>query len=157
VTLEGAAILLLGAGGAARGVLGPLLAQRPRALVIANRTPRRAQELAREFGALGAVEGVGLQAIPGERFDLVINATSTSTRGEALEARGLRWSEGVLAYDMAYGAAARPFLDAASSAGARVSDGLGMLVEQAAESFFLWRGKRPETRPVLDALRARRP
>ena len=115
----------------------------------------QARDLAREFRALGPVEGVALDAVPGERFDVVINATSTSTRAETLEVPGLRWSAGMLAYDMAYGAAARPFLALAAAAGARASDGLGMLVEQAAESFFLWRGKRPETRTVLEELRAR--
>jgi shikimate dehydrogenase len=155
VTLEGSAILLLGAGGAARGVLAPLLACSPRTLVIANRTAGKARELANEFGALGPVEAAALDAIPRQRFDVVINATSTSTRGETLGVPALRWSAGMLAYDMAYGAAARAFLAPALAAGARASDGLGMLVEQAAESFFLWRGKRPGTREVLDHLRAR--
>jgi len=155
VSLRGGSLLLLGAGGAARGVLAPLLACEPRALVIANRSADKARDLAREFRSLGPVEGVALDAIPGERFDVVINATSASTRAEPLEVAGLRWSEGMLAYDMAYGAAARPFLARAAAAGARASDGLGMLVEQAAESFFLWRGKRPETRTVLAELRAR--
>lgn len=153
--LQEAAILLLGAGGAARGVLAPLLACAPRALVVANRSAGKARELASEFGALGPVEAVALDAIPPRRFDLVINATSTSTRGETLAVPALKWSAGMLAYDMAYGAAARAFLAPALAAGARASDGLGMLVEQAAESFFLWRGKRPETRAVLDELRAR--
>src|SRR5687768_2685903 len=145
VALHGASILLLGAGGAARGVVAPLLAERPARLAIANRTASRASELARRFASLGPVEAVLLEALPAAAFDIVINATSSSTRAEPLDARGLRWARGMLAYDMAYGAAAKPFLAGASARGARASDGLGMLVEQAAESFFLWRGKRPAT------------
>jgi shikimate dehydrogenase len=155
VALSGARILLLGAGGAARGVIAPLLAQSPRSLLIANRTAAKAAELAREFGDLGPITATSLEAIGGEAFDVVINATSTSTRGEALELGALRWSPATFAYDMAYGGAAKPFLARAAAAGARASDGLGMLVEQAAESFALWRGKRPDTGPVLRALRER--
>ncbi|HET7732166.1 MAG TPA: shikimate dehydrogenase [Usitatibacter sp.] len=155
VPMRGKAILVLGAGGAARGVLAPLLALKPRHLMVANRTAERARELARQFGGAGRVESSSLDLIPNERFDVVINATSTSTRGEPLELPAMLFREGVLAYDMAYGDAARPFLDRAARSGARTSDGLGMLVEQAAESFYLWRGKRPQTRAVLEELRAR--
>jgi len=153
LALAGARILLLGAGGAARGVVAPLLALSPALLVIANRTPERARELARAFAAAGRVEGAGLESM-GEGYDLVVNATSASTRGEPLELPGGLFARGATAYDMAYGAAALPFLAAARAAGARTSDGLGMLVEQAAESFLLWRGKRPETAAVIAALRA---
>ncbi len=155
VELRGASILLLGAGGAARGVMAPLLAQSPRSLRVANRTAAKAEELVREFAGLGNIGATPLDAIPVETFDVVINATSTSTRGEVLDLGGLRWSPRTLAYDMAYGPAAKPFLARAASAGSRVSDGLGMLVEQAAESFALWRGKHPDTSPVLQSLRAR--
>jgi shikimate dehydrogenase len=155
VPLRGAAILLLGAGGAARGVVAPLLAERPARIVIGNRTLARARELAERFAALGRVEAAALDALPAAAFDIVINATSSSTRAEPLETGGLRWARGMLAYDMAYGPAAKPFLAAASAQGARASDGLGMLVEQAAESFFLWRGKRPTTSTVIAALRER--
>ncbi|HUP31339.1 MAG TPA: shikimate dehydrogenase [Usitatibacter sp.] len=155
VTLRDASIVLVGAGGAARGVIAPLLAQRPRALLIANRTAAKADELAREFGALGSIAAASLDAIPPGPYDVVINATSTSTRGVTLDLPRIRWSARTLAYDMAYGPAAKAFLARAAEAGARVSDGLGMLVEQAAESFELWRGKRPETGPVLQSLRAR--
>ncbi|MDH5265062.1 MAG: shikimate dehydrogenase [Betaproteobacteria bacterium] len=151
--LAGRRILLLGAGGAARGVLAPLLALNPAILVIGNRTPGRARELALRFRDAGPVEGVGLDA-PGGDFDLVVNATSSSTKGESLALPGRLFAAGATAYDMAYGPAARPFLEFARAAGARGSDGLGMLVEQAAESFFLWRGKRPETAGVIAALRA---
>ena len=154
VNLRGASILVLGAGGAARGVIAPLLAASPQRLVIANRTEATARELAARFGASGNVGAVSLEHIPRERFDVVINATSTSTRGEPLRLAPHAIAEGAFAYDMAYGAAAAGFLERARSAGARASDGLGMLVEQAAESYALWRGRRPPTAPVLAELRA---
>ena len=154
-TLADARVLLLGAGGAARGVVAPLLAERPRRLDIANRTLARAEELRAHFASLGAVGAFALDAIPAEPYDIVINATSTSTHGEALPLRAGVLGPGVLAYDLAYGPSARAFVESARGAGARASDGLGMLVEQAAESFRLWRGVRPETAPVLAALRAR--
>ena len=155
VRLEGARVLLVGAGGAARGVIAPLLDARPLRLDIANRTAARAESLAAHFAALGAVRGLALEAIPAEPYDVVINATSTSTHGEMLALPPNVLAPGVFAYDMAYGPAARAFVERATKAGARASDGLGMLVEQAAESFFLWRGARPATAPVLAALRAR--
>jgi shikimate dehydrogenase len=153
LALAGKRILLLGAGGAARGVVGPLLALSPAALVIANRTPERAVELARAFAAAGPVSPAGLDEM-GSGYDLVVNATSSSTHGERLALPAGVFAPGALAYDMAYGVPAKAFLDAARAAGARASDGLGMLVEQAAESFFLWRGKRPGTAGVIAALRA---
>ncbi len=153
LALRGARVLLLGAGGAARGVVAPLLALGPGELVVANRTEDRALELAERFRAKGRVCGIALSAIAGP-FDLVINATSTSTHGEPLALPPGVLHAGTLAYDMAYGAAAGPFLAAARERGARTSDGLGMLVEQAAESFEIWRGKRPATAPVIAALRA---
>ena len=154
VTLRGASVLVVGAGGAARGVIAPLLAASPQRIVIANRTAATARSLASRFGALGRVGGVSLEDIPRERFDLVINATSTSTRGEPLPLPAHAIAQGAFAYDMAYGAAAAGFLERARSAGARAADGLGMLVEQAAESYALWRGRRPPTAPVLAELRA---
>jgi len=153
--LQGMRILLLGAGGAARGVIAPLLAERPAALVIANRTRDKASDLAKAFAGLGAIEACSLDEIPAGSFGLVINATSTSTKGEALTLPAGTLGKGVVAYDMAYGPSAKAFVARASASGARASDGLGMLVEQAAESFLLWRGKRPETAPVLAELRAR--
>jgi len=153
LALAGRRILLLGAGGAAQGVLAPLLAQAPALVVVANRTPGRAQDLARRFASAGPVRGTGLDAIDGA-FDLVINATSASTRGEALAFPERVLAPGATAYDMAYGALARPFLAWARAGGARASDGLGMLVEQAAESFLLWRGVRPRTAEALAELRA---
>jgi shikimate dehydrogenase len=154
IGIRGASVLLVGAGGAARGVIAPLMAASPRRLVIANRTEASARELASRFGTLGPVAGTSLEDIPRERFDLVINATSTSTRGEPLRLPAHAIAQGAFAYDMAYGAAAAGFLERARSAGASASDGLGMLVEQAAESYALWRGRRPPTAPVLAELRA---
>jgi shikimate dehydrogenase len=150
--IAGKRILLVGAGGAARGVMAPLLEARPAMLVVANRTAARAAELARRFAARGAVRGVGLDAIPHESFDLLLNATSTSVHGEPFPLPREAMARGALAYDMAYGAPARSFVDLARGAGFAACDGLGMLVEQAAESFQLWRGHRPETAPVLAEL-----
>ena len=155
LALAGKRIAMLGAGGAARGVIAPLLQLAPRLLVIANRTRERAEALASRFSHLGPIEASGFTLEEQEPFDLVINATSTSTHGEAL-----RLPEGIAAastwvYDMAYGPAARAFVEHAKSHGAHASDGLGMLVEQAAESYRLWRGQRPPTREVLAELRAR--
>jgi len=153
--LRSSRILLLGAGGAARGVIAPLLAQSPQLLIVANRTVERAHELAARMRSLGPIEAVALDSIPDGKFDLVLNATSTSTRGETLPLHEKVLVAGAVAYDMAYGRAAHAFLERARSHGMRASDGLGMLVEQAAESFELWRGKRPETAAVLVELRSR--
>lgn len=157
VQMQGKRVLMLGAGGAARGVIAPLLALDPAFLVVANRTPGRARELAQRFAALGPVEAAALEDIPRQPYDLVVNATSTSTRGEPLMVPDHIFAAGTLAYDMAYGPSARAFLDNARRLGARACDGLGMLVEQAAESYLLWRGRRPATRVVLEELRARIP
>jgi shikimate dehydrogenase len=155
VTIRGARLLIVGAGGAARGVLPALLGESPARVVVANRTPARAEELASRFARLGEVRAASLDRIPASDYDLVINATSTSTRGETLAFADAALTRGSFAYDMAYGDAARPFLERAHARGMRVSDGLGMLVEQAAESFELWRGRRPQTAPVLAELRKR--
>ena len=155
LALRDARVLLVGAGGAARGVLAPLLRESPALVVVANRTPARAEELASRFADLGEVRAASLDRIPVTAFDLVINATSTSTRGEPLALADAALASGAFAYDMAYGESARAFLERARARGMRVSDGLGMLVEQAAESFELWRGRRPLTGPVLAELRKR--
>lgn len=147
----GKAVLLMGAGGAAQGVVEPLLAAGTARLVIGNRTVARAQALAARFHG---VEARGYDALAGEAFDVVINATSASLSGEAPALPRALLGPGVLAYDMVYGRDT-PFLAGARAAGARACDGLGMLVEQAAESFLVWRGVRPETRGVLERLRAR--
>jgi shikimate dehydrogenase len=157
VQLRGASVLLLGAGGAARGVMAPVLARAPARVVLANRTASTARDLARRFAALGPVEAVSLADIPLARYDIVINATSTSTKGESLELPAHAILRESFVYEMAYGAAAGSFLERARSVGAQAADGLGMLVEQAAESYQLWRGRRPPTAPVIAELRSRRP
>jgi shikimate dehydrogenase len=150
--LSGARILLLGAGGAARGVIHPLLAPKPQRLMVANRTPERALALALSCG--GSVEGGSFGDLTGRQFDIVINATSASLAGEALALPDGLYAAGALAYDLMYGKDDTPFMQQASREGAaRIADGLGMLVEQAAESFFLWRAVRPDTVRVLAALR----
>ena len=146
VSLTGLRILVLGAGGAAQGVILPLCEQNPAMLFVANRTADKAQKLAAVFG----VTGGGFDAVNECAFDVVINATSAGLTGADLPAPS--FSSNALAYDMVYGRQT-PFMQAARAAGARVADGLGMLVEQAAEAFFVWRGVRPETAPVLAALR----
>lgn len=153
--LRGCRILLLGAGGASHGVCGPLLDEAPASLVIANRTLEKAVALREQFSsAKGAAElsALGYDALAGRQFDVVINATSAGLTGAMPPLPDALFAPGALAYDMVYGRAT-PFLDFAGSHGARVADGLGMLVEQAAESFFVWRGVRPETQPVIALLR----
>ncbi|MCR4331503.1 MAG: shikimate dehydrogenase [Sulfuricaulis sp.] len=154
VLLRGKKILVLGAGGAARGVLGPLLKQNPAVLVIANRTVSKAKELARTFAHFGKVEAVGYDELVGKRFDVVINGTSASLKGEVPPLPVNLFTSGAVAYDMMYGDKPTPFLEWAMLHGAETAaDGLGMLVEQAAESYLLWRGVRPETKQVIAALR----
>ncbi len=152
--LEGAEILLLGAGGASRGVLRPLLDAVPRRLVIANRTALKAVELAAGGSRLGPVEGCGLDALAGEHFDLIINGTAAGLGGEIPAIPGDILRKGGWTYDMMYGDKPTAFVQWGIEQGAtEVLDGLGMLVEQAAESFFLWRGMRPDTAPVIRMLR----
>lgn len=147
--LQGRRVLLLGAGGAARGVVGSLLEAGAARLVIANRTVDKARVLAARFPS---VLGCGYADLAQQRFDLIVNATSSGLQDAALPLPAGVFSSGVLAYEMVYGRDT-PFLAAARAGGARVRDGLGMLVEQAAESFLVWRGVRPETRAVLAELR----
>ena len=154
--IAGRRVLLLGAGGASFGVCGPLLDCKPAALSIANRTPEKALDLAQRFAAMysGAqVAGTGYDALGGGAYDVVINATSAGLSGEMPPLEARVFARGALAYDMVYGRAT-PFLEFAAAAGARTADGLGMLVEQAAESFSIWRGVRPQTAPVIAMLRA---
>jgi shikimate dehydrogenase len=155
VILEGREVLVLGAGGAVRGVLGPLLEQRPARLVIANRTPARALELAQLFADLGPVQGGGFPELAGQRFDVVINGTAASLQGEVPPLPDDLLRPGAACYDMMYGDGPTAFVAWAQAHGAaQALDGLGMLVEQAAESFLLWRGVRPDTAPVIAALRS---
>ncbi|NNM62820.1 MAG: shikimate dehydrogenase [Steroidobacteraceae bacterium] len=146
-------ILILGAGGAVRGVLEPLLERPLRALVIANRTPGRAKVLAAEFADLGPVEGCGFEDTEGPPYDLIINGTSASLDGEMPPMPPGLVSEATVCYDMAYGRGETAFTRwAHSQRAARAEKGWGMLVEQAAAAFSLWRGVRPDTKPVLEAL-----
>jgi shikimate dehydrogenase len=152
--LKAARICLLGAGGAAAGILAALLREQPERIVIANRTPDRARELARRHADLGCLEACAFTDI-GEQapFDLVINATSQGHQGIAPRLPAGCLAPGGLCYDLNYGAAAAPFGQACTEAGLRYADGLGMLVAQAALSFELWTGRQPDVKPVLQALR----
>jgi shikimate dehydrogenase len=155
VAIAGKRVLLLGAGGAARGVVLPLLGEQPAQLVIANRTVDKAMALAKAFPGC---TGCGLNALDGREFDVVINATSIGLSGAVLlqgfppVTPRLTFAPGALAYDMVYGKDT-DFLRQARAAGVVIADGLGMLVEQAAEAFLVWRGVRPETAAVLAELR----
>lgn len=156
--LKSKRILLLGAGGAAEGVLQPLLEQHPQQLVIANRTPEKAVSMVNkvagkpEFQAT-EISARSFDALGKAQFDVVINATSTGLTDTALPVPPSIFAPDALAYDMMYGRET-PFMAFARTQGARVADGLGMLVEQAAESFFLWRGVRPQTLPVISLIRS---
>jgi shikimate dehydrogenase len=153
INLTDKRVLILGAGGAVRGVLGPLLERELRALVIANRTPDRARKLAAEFADLGQISGCGFADIKGPPYDLIVNGTSASLQGEMPDMPVGLVGEETICYDMAYGRGHTPFtLWGKSLHAARTTKGWGMLVEQAAESFLLWRGIRPDTQPVLQAL-----
>ena len=158
VTLEGRSLLLLGAGGASRGVVRPLLEERPARLLIANRTASKAIELARDLSGLGPVEGCGLDALAGRRFDLIINGTAAGLQDRVPDipdnCLNLHAHGGGVTYDMMYADRPTAFVRWGREHGADLAlDGLGMLVEQAAESFYLWRGVRPQTGPVIRLLR----
>jgi shikimate dehydrogenase len=157
VALAGRDLLLIGAGGAAAGVLGPLIEAKPRRVVVANRTAGKAVSLVHRHEALAREHGVALSALALDAvrgpFDVVVNATASSLTGSGVpvDARVLR--PGALACDMMYGPAAEGFLQWAREHGAVGRDGLGMLVEQAAEAFLIWRGVRPPSAQVLAELR----
>ena len=154
IELKDKNILLMGAGGAARGVLIPLLKQNPASLFIANRTPDRAKDLAVDFSDAGNVEGGGYEHLPDKKFDIVINATAASLQGELPPLPDTLLNDNASCYDMMYGAEPTTFMKWANEHCAKdVLDGLGMLVEQAAESFFIWRGVKPETKTVIETLR----
>ena len=156
--LAGRDVLLVGAGGAAAGALGPLLAAGPRRVVVANRTLERAQALVQSHAALAALQKTELSAQSPQAlehdFDLIINATASSLAGAEVPVPARVLRPGSLAYDMMYGPAAAGFLGWTREHGATPRDGLGMLVEQAAEAFQIWRGVRPPSRQVLAELRA---
>jgi shikimate dehydrogenase len=155
--MKGRRVLLLGAGGAARGALLPFLAEQPALLVIANRTEAKAQalsDIARQH-AQGETQvlALGLDRLSGQRFDVVFNATSASLRAELPPVPATVFAPGALAYELAYGKGLTPFLRLAQNAGIqRLADGVGMLAEQAAEAFAWWRGVRPDTRAVISQL-----
>jgi shikimate dehydrogenase len=153
--LAGTRVLLLGAGGAARGVIGPLLGASPDYLEIANRNGERAEQLAKEFATLGNVRGCGFDEITASgHFDLVLNATSASLQDTIPPVPPGVIGPTTLCYDMAYGKGDTAFTRWAKNAGAgRAETGWGLLIEQAAESFYMWRGVRPDTKPVLEAVK----
>ena len=151
--LAGQRVLILGAGGATRGALRPFLAEMPAVLFIANRTVEKAHALARSVAGQGPIESGGYADLAGRSFDVVFNATSASLRTELPPVPADVFAEAVLAYELAYGKGLTPFLRMARDAGVKqCADGVGMLAEQAAEAFEWWRGVRPDTRAVIEAL-----
>ena len=154
VMLRGRRVLILGAGGAVRGALMPLLGAQPAELLVVNRTESKAEALAKEFASHGALATSGYGGLPGAgRFDLVLNATSASLRSELPVVPPFVFGNDTVAYDLAYGKGLTPFLRLAREAGViRLHDGVGMLVEQAAEAFAWWRGVRPDTHKVIAML-----
>ena len=155
--LAGKRVLLLGAGGASRGAILPILREGPARLFIANRSVDKVQQLVREFLAQGAserLEGGGYEELGRDTFDVVINATSASLSAAALPLPASAFAVDGLAYDMVYGKGLTPFLRLAQQAGSQLADGAGMLVEQAAEAFAWWRGVRPETRAMIERIRS---
>jgi shikimate dehydrogenase len=159
VTLAGRRVLLIGAGGAAAGVLGPLIEAAPAQLVVVNRSPDKAAALVERHREFAVGHRVSLHAgalhEAGAGFDVVLNSSASSLQRAAVPVHDQVLKAGALAVDLMYGPAAAPFIAWARAHGALGRDGLGMLVEQAAEAFFVWRGVRPATAPVLDALRER--
>ena len=159
VSLKGARILLLGAGGAARGVVLPIFDRAPAALTIVNRTAAKAHQLVDQFAQNAAdcgvrLSGGGAESVESETYDVIVNATAGSLDAALPDCDDGAFGANTLAYDMMYGAQPTVFMQHAAKLGARASDGLGMLVEQAAESFFIWRGVRPDGGAVLRDLRA---
>ncbi len=157
INIAGTKVLILGAGGASRGIIGPILEQSPQSLVIANRTVDKAVKLAAEFQGQGFISGCGFDGLNGQAFDLILNATSASLSGQLPPLpKGLLADNGHC-YDLAYANQATPFvLWGLENNAAKSLDGLGMLVEQAAEAFFIWRGVRPKTQAVIELLNSER-
>lgn len=153
-SLAGKRLLLIGAGGAARGVLLPCMEAAPASVTVVNRTAVKAADLAEFFAGYGQVDGGGFESLGDRQFDLIINATSASLHGSTPDLPASCLAPDAAVYDMAYAAEPTPFMVWAEQQGARrLSDGLGMLVGQAAESFYVWRGVRPAVEPVVQALR----
>lgn len=153
VSIRARRVLLLGAGGAARGAILPLLHQQPALLMVTNRTVAKAVALGKWFAGHGSLVTSGYGELHKQAFDIVVNATSASLRGELPPLPASAFAPGALAYDMVYGKGLTPFLHEACRAGAgRLADGVGMLVEQAAEAWVWWRGVRPDTRAMIEAI-----
>jgi shikimate dehydrogenase len=151
--LAGRRVVLMGAGGAARGILLPFLERGPARLVVVNRTVPKATALVEAFAGADNLEAMGYPDVGDRAFDIVVNATSASMRGELPPLPRTAFAPGCLAYDLVYGRGLTPFLRVAREAGAgRVADGIGMLVEQAAEAFEWWRGVRPQTKPLIERM-----
>lgn len=154
IKLENKNILILGAGGAVRGVLEPVIKQQPARLVIANRTRARAENLAKDFSDIAKIEVCEFSQLEGQQFDIIINGTSASLNGELPPLPDKLFKPEAAAYDMMYGKEDTPFMQwAKHNQATTVMDGLGMLVEQAAESFYCWRKVRPNTKDVIQAIR----
>jgi len=157
ISLKKKRILILGAGGACRGIIAPILEQSPQHLILANRTPQKARDLAVEFCISGDIEGCGFADLKGKRFDLIINATSASLADDMPPLPEDILAEAGICYDLAYGNRPTTFVRWGIERNASKSlDGLGMLVEQAAEAFYIWRKIKPETKPVIETLNAAR-
>ncbi len=157
ITLAGSRILILGAGGASRGIIGPILEQAPQVVVIANRTAEKAVSLAVEFASLNSVNGCGFGDLKHRQFDVILNATSASLSGQLPPLPERLLADQGCCYDLAYGDEPTAFVRwGLENHAAKSLDGLGMLVEQAAEAFFIWRGVRPKTRPVIELLNSER-
>ncbi len=154
-TVKGRRVLVIGAGGAVRGILGPLLGERPAELVVSNRNPWKPEALAEHFKAVGPIRPCTHLALKGDRYDLILHATSAGHAGQFPKLPGQLLAPGGACYDLSYGAAYEPFRGWAQAQGAtRIADGLGMLVEQAAAAFERWRGVRPQTQAVIESLRS---
>ena len=152
-SLAGKRVLICGAGGATRGAILPIAAQKPALLAIANRTAEKAHDLKNAFAGHAALQACGYEDLAGESFDVVLNATSTGMSHDALPLPAGVFAPGALAYELVYGKSLTPFLKQARTAGVtHVADGVGMLAEQAAEAFEWWRGVRPDTRAVIQRL-----
>ena len=151
VSLAGKRVLICGAGGATRGAIVPLAEQKPAVIAIANRSADKAHGLKRDFAAHATLQTGGYEELAGERFDVVLNATSTGLSQADLPLAASAFAPGALAYELVYGKGLTPFLKQARAAGVQhIADGVGMLVEQAAEAFEWWRGVRPDTKPVIE-------
>lgn len=155
IPLLNSRILILGAGGASRGIIAPLMAQKPNSIVIANRTVNKAATLSKEFAPLGSINGCGYDDIKDHQFDLILNATSASLSGKLPPLADTLLAKNGYCYDLAYGEKPTAFVSWGFSHHAKKSvDGLGMLVEQAAEAFYLWRGVRPDTADIINTIKA---